>query len=121
MEQLLSQWTQEQNEIASKVKIRPDDPLLLRDYPGSLEFSSHATLASSSSLLYKDKLIGGVDVSFAGGDNNSAVAVYVITRDLEVIYSDSLVYTVTQCYVSSFLGEYEMMDWTEEEEKEEGE
>jgi hypothetical protein len=52
-----------------------------------------------------NKLIGGVDVSFGHVNRDNAVAVYVITRNLEVIYRDSLVFTVTQPYISSFLGE----------------
>ena len=95
MEDLLSKWRKEQIEIASKVKVLDDDPTKLKDHPDSSQYP-HVMHS------IKDKLIGGVDVSF--GENDSAVAVYVVTRNHDVIYKNSLIFTITQPYVSSFLG-----------------
>jgi Endonuclease V. len=122
----IDQWQKIQKEIASKVTILPDDVSLLNDCPGSHEFCYHtsklpassSSFSSSSSssyrpLLLEEKLIGGVDLSFPPGqscsdhpdDDHTAVAVYVILRNYQVIYQDSLMFTIVQPYVSSFLGE----------------
>lgn len=128
MEKLpIDQWQKIQKEIASKVKILPDGISLLNDCPGSHEFCYHTSKLHSSSsfsssssssssyrpLLFEEKLIGGVDLSFPPGqscadhpdDDHTTVAVYVILRNYQVIYQDNLMFTMEQPYVSSFLGE----------------
>jgi hypothetical protein len=109
----IDQWEVEQEKIASRVTIIPDNTLLLNECPGSHEFCYYNLGSSSSSSIVGEKLIGGVDVSFPcgnpldghGRDHDTAVAVYVITRNFQVIYQDSVVCTMTQPYISSFLGE----------------
>jgi len=96
-EDLLSQWRQEQHEIASQTNVPADDLSLAKICPGGGREYSYL------SPTIQDKLIGGVDVSF--GDDNLAIAVYVITRNHKVLYEDKLMYTLTQPYVSSYLGE----------------
>jgi len=98
MDKMLSNWREEQLLIASKACIIADDDTQLKHCRGS---SKEFSTCISHSI--KDKLIGGVDVSF--GDNDKAIAVYVVTRNHQVIYQDSIVFTLRQPYVSSYLGE----------------
>lgn len=95
MDDLLSQWREKQYEIASKSKVLDDDQTAMRNCPNTVEFSHLPQ-------TIQDKLIGGVDVSF--GDGDSAIAVYVITRNYQVLYTDTLLYNISQPYVSSYLG-----------------
>jgi deoxyinosine 3'endonuclease (endonuclease V) len=101
MDKMLSNWREEQLQIASKACIIADDNSQLKRCRGSSEEFSTCTYS------IKEKLIGGVDVSF-GDDPQSdqAIAVYVVTRNHQVIYQDSMVFTLSQPYVSSYLGEY---------------
>lgn len=94
MDDLLSQWREKQYEIASKSKVLDDDQTAMRNCPNTVEFSHLPQ-------TIQDKLIGGVDVSF--GDGDSAIAVYVITRNYQVLYTDTLLYNISQPYVSSYL------------------
>lgn len=96
MEKLLLNWREEQYEIASKNKVFDDDQAAVRSCPDTAEFSY------LRSQRIKDKLIGGVDVSFGEGDR--AIAVYVVTCNLNVVYEDTLLYNISQPYVSSYLG-----------------
>mmetsp|Transcript_7786 Transcript_7786/g.14681 ORF Transcript_7786/g.14681 Transcript_7786/m.14681 type:complete len:375 (-) Transcript_7786:132-1256(-) len=125
---ILELWKQQQKDIASKVSILSDDFSSLNDCPESRDFSYYKlprssscssppfSSSSSSSLLFRldEKFIGGVDVSFPNRDpcdddhthgeqDDTAVAVYVIIRNFQVIYQDSLVCKITQPYISSFL------------------
>jgi deoxyinosine 3'endonuclease (endonuclease V) len=104
MDETLSKWREEQLQIASKLLIVDDNVSELENCQGKSNKFSRARLSQS----IKDKLIGGVDVSF--GEDDRAIAVYVITRNHEVIYQDSLVYTIDQPYVSSYLGKYEVQN-----------
>ena len=99
MNDILSKWREEQLQIASKLRTVDDDVSQLERCQGSSNMFSRARISHS----IKDKLIGGVDVSF--GEDDQAIAVYVITRNHEIIYQDNLVYTISQPYVSSYLGE----------------
>mmetsp|Transcript_4625 Transcript_4625/g.7024 ORF Transcript_4625/g.7024 Transcript_4625/m.7024 type:complete len:331 (+) Transcript_4625:84-1076(+) len=95
MEDLLSQWKKVQHEIASKTHVPPDDNHSFRGY-----FNDNREYGCLYPSI-QDKLIGGVDVSFGEGD--LAVAVYVITQNHKVVYRDSIEYSITQPYISSFL------------------
>ena len=96
MDDLIAKWRIEQHEIASKTKVLYDS----HDEDKGVDAVAGATF-SKCSYHIQDKLIGGVDVSF--GDDNSAIAVYVITRNQQVIYTDSLSYKLSVPYVSSYL------------------
>jgi deoxyinosine 3'endonuclease (endonuclease V) len=94
MGSLLDQWREEQYDVASKTEVLADDLNELNECPNSVEFSHF-------SQSVQGKLIGGVDVSFGEGD--AAIAVYVITRNHEVVYTDTLLFNITHPYVSSYL------------------
>ena len=96
MDDRIAKWRIEQHEIASKTKVLYDS----HDEDKGVDAVAGATF-SKCSYHIQDKLIGGVDVSF--GDDNSAIAVYVITRNQQVIYTDSLSYKLSVPYVSSYL------------------
>ena len=100
METLLSQWRNEQLEIAARTILIADDQAEKTFCPNTREFSSFLQ-------NIEDKLIGGVDVSF--GDGNSAIAVYVITCNNEVIFKDALIFEITQPYISSYLGKFSVI------------
>ncbi len=97
----LEAWRTEQLEIASAVEIIPD-----------ADSGDHGIKHLSFSTKQDDaKRVGGVDVSF--GDNDLAVAVYVITKGEEIIYQDSVTYTLDVPYVSSYLAFREIEPLTE--------
>ena len=100
MDKMLSNWREEQLQIASKAYIIADDDSQLKHCRGS---SKEFSTCISHSI--KEKLIGGVDVSFGDPQSDQAIAVYVVTRNHQVIYQDSMVFTLSQPYVSSYLGE----------------
>eukprot|EP00979_Chaetoceros_neogracilis_P000591 scaffold141_cov238-Chaetoceros_neogracile.AAC.1 len=77
MDETLSKWREEQLQIASKLLIVDDNVSELENCQGKSNKFSRARLSQS----IKDKLIGGVDVSF--GEDDRAIAVYVITRNHE--------------------------------------
>ena len=86
---ILAKWRAEQEDIANQVISLPDGP---------------AACSSNYQWLpidIDDKLFGGMDISF--GDNDSAVAVYVIMKNNEIVYQDHLFFHVTVPYVSSYL------------------
>lgn len=90
-DQLKDHWHAEQLKIASAVEIIADESR--RD-----QGLKHLTFSSKQN----DSIaVGGVDVSF--GDNDLAVAVYVVTKGEEVIYQDSITYTLDVPYISSYL------------------
>lgn len=83
---LLEKWRAEQQDIANQVIALPDEP-----------YSNY----QSFTIDINNKLFGGVDISF--GENKSAVAVYVVMKNNEIIYKDHVFFQLTVPYVSSFL------------------
>lgn len=93
MEDQLQLWREEQLRIASKVIIRPDQDKALSGYK---YLNTKSDDEDTIPLL-----LGGVDVSF--GENDSAIAVYVVTQDETVIYQDIIEFKLTVPYFSSYL------------------
>mmetsp|Transcript_13129 Transcript_13129/g.19878 ORF Transcript_13129/g.19878 Transcript_13129/m.19878 type:complete len:331 (-) Transcript_13129:1344-2336(-) len=96
MEEQLRKWRDEQLNISSQVIIRPDEDSFISGYK-FLPISGNVGKGANDG-----KVLGGVDVSF--GKGNSAVAVYVVlNRDDTIVYQDSIEFTLTVPYVSSYL------------------
>ena len=98
-QEILEKWQKEQLDVASKCKILQDDISSRIQFPSSTENTT--TEFCQINCCTKDKLFGGVDVSF--GPNNKGIAVYVILKNLEVIYEDELLYELKVPYQSSYL------------------
>ena len=93
MDDQLKAWRAEQLKIASAVEIIPDK---------EDSRSEQGITYLPFSTKHEDAIyVGGVDVGF--GDNDSAVAVYVVTKGEEIVYQDSISYTLDVPYVSSYL------------------
>lgn len=97
--EILQKWQKEQLDVASKCRILQDDIFSRIPFPSSTENTT--TEFCQINCCTKDKLFGGVDVSF--GPNNKAIAVYVILKNLQVIYEDELLYELKVPYQSSYL------------------
>ena len=95
-QEILQKWQKEQLDVASKCKILQDDISLRIPFP-----SNTSTEFCQINCCTKDKLFGGVDVSF--GPDNKAIAVYVILKNLKVVYEDELLYELKVPYQSSYL------------------
>lgn len=98
-QEILQKWQKEQLYVASKCKILQDDISSRIPFPSSTKNTT--TEFCQINCCTKDKLFGGVDVSF--GADNKAIAVYVILKNLEVIYEDELLYELKVPYQSSYL------------------
>jgi len=104
-EELQKIWRIEQHKVASQViqkanadlqiDIGTDADITNRTFPQHYMYHSLPVHTQHVHLL------GGVDVSF--GPNNTAIAVYVITQGQDIVYCQSLRYTLTVPYVSSYL------------------
>jgi deoxyinosine 3'endonuclease (endonuclease V) len=120
MEGQLKVWIEEQLEIASRVIKYPDDDSEFEEeeYNGedgvivrSPEESVRYKYMTYSTKPEDAKFFGGVDISF--GQNDLAIAVYVITKDESIVYQDSIEFQLTVPYVSSFLAFREIEPLTE--------
>jgi deoxyinosine 3'endonuclease (endonuclease V) len=94
MEEQLQQWREVQKSIASQVTICPDEYQANSSGYRDLTFSTKKDDAM---------LLGGVDVSFSSGEKKTAIAVYVVTRNEDVVYQDVLEFELTVPYFSSYL------------------
>jgi deoxyinosine 3'endonuclease (endonuclease V) len=84
---LLAKWRAEQEEIAKQVIALPD----------AEPYSQYQSIPVDTN----NKLFGGVDISF--GENESAVAVYVIMKNNEIVHQDHVFFQLSVPYVSSYL------------------
>jgi deoxyinosine 3'endonuclease (endonuclease V) len=138
MEELLSNWRKVQHQIASEVIVRPDADESKSDYKyAPLKVEQSALLNGGDEILlggvgnislqlmkepyfsrfmpfphrYAVDYVKFLDVSF--GKNDSAIAVYVVTKGEEVVYQDHMMFTLTLPYVSSYLSFREIEPLTE--------
>lgn len=104
----LAIWRNEQYKVASQVIVLPNnDPININaqstfaDNPRYKIFPSSLELSNS----HREKLYGGVDVSFPREDDgqNQAVATYVINRGSETVYRSHEFFMLSVPYVSSYL------------------
>eukprot|EP00586_Coscinodiscus_wailesii_P022787 CAMPEP_0172497230 /NCGR_PEP_ID=MMETSP1066-20121228/96943_1 /TAXON_ID=671091 /ORGANISM="Coscinodiscus wailesii, Strain CCMP2513" /LENGTH=298 /DNA_ID=CAMNT_0013269879 /DNA_START=38 /DNA_END=930 /DNA_ORIENTATION=+ len=111
LEEKLAKWRNEQYHIASQVIIHPTTPSLALAMTPEYSSSSYIFQPTEN---HRDKLYGGVDVTFAApitpGDKEcgvencqKGVAVYVILRGNEIVYSDHEIFESCVPYVSSYL------------------
>mmetsp|Transcript_3403 Transcript_3403/g.3904 ORF Transcript_3403/g.3904 Transcript_3403/m.3904 type:complete len:191 (-) Transcript_3403:573-1145(-) len=92
-ETILQEWRKEQIQVAAQVIKRPD-----KEQEGDGTDLNYKRLSID---IKAETLLGGIDVSF--GENNTAVAVYVVTKNDTLVYQDAIKYTLTVPYVSSYL------------------
>jgi len=91
-ETILQEWRKEQIQVAAQVIKRPD-----KEQEGDGTDLNYKRLSID---IKAETLLGGIDVSF--GENNTAVAVYVVTKNDTLVYQDAIKYTLTVPYVSSY-------------------
>lgn len=103
MEHQLALWREDQLKIAAQVIKIPDENVQCE---GGYKYIKYST--KSDDLI----LLGGVDVSFSG-ENDLAVAVYVISKGESIVYQDSIQFQIKVPYISSYLAFREIDPLTE--------